>query len=335
MTDTQGLTLTDTEIGGIYEELSTLHVDLDDDPLLYGPKRLNGKIAQTRKMLTRCEQIFLELSRRLHGCQREHRKQTALLEMLKQDLLANDPEVRAGRNIADRDATAAIKLRPQIEDAQKLEEATTDLGTVLVVVKAKRIDIKDMQNRLKDQIKICQEEIGMNGRWGSQTPDKTSPLTPGQLGNTPPKVATSAQMGAMLDEIDAELAMPVPPPPLTSDTGTEDEPDDQIPPESDDDQIPPESDPTPLIPQTPQTEMGAMMAEIDDILESEAEVSPTTPEIVEEPVAQDSPTVSPMAEVLVATATQTFADDALDALVLEDTQSGAIEGAIDMILDLG
>lgn len=333
MTDTQGLTLTDTEIGGIYEELSTLHVDLDDDPLLYGPKRLNGKIAQTRKMLTRCEQIFLELSRRLHGCQREHRKQTALLEMLKQDLLANDPEVRAGRNIADRDATAAIKLRPQIEDAQKLEEATTDLGTVLVVVKAKRIDIKDMQNRLKDQIKICQEEIGMNGRWGSQTPDKTSPLTPGQLGTTPPKVATSAQMGAMLDEIDAELAMPVPPSLLTEEPDAEE----PLSPESGDPLPEAEPENTPPSLTTPQSEMGAMMAEIDNILESEeeAEVAPTTSEIVEEPVAQDSPTVSPMVEVLVATATQTFADDALDALVLEDTQSGAIEGTIDMILDLG
>lgn len=332
MTDTQDLTLTDAEIGNIYEELATLHVELDDDPLLYGPKRLNGKIAQTRKMLTRCEQIFLELSRRLHGCQREHRKQAALLEMLKQDLLANDPEVRAGRNIADRDATAAIKLRPQIEEAQKLEEATTDLGTVLVVVKAKRMDIKDMQNRLKDQIKICQEEIGLNGRWGSQTPDKTPLLTPGQLGNTQPKVATSAQMGAMLDEIDAELAMPTPPPLLTAEPETEDD----LPPEA---EVEADAEPenTPPSPQTPQTEMGTMMAEIDDILEAEGEteVPATTLETVEEPATQDTPTVPLMEEVLRATATQTFADDALDALVLEDKQSGISDGAIDLILDLG
>lgn len=215
------LFLTDDNIASIYEELATLHVELDDDPLLYGPKRLNGKIAHTRTMLTRCEQIFLELSRRLHGCQREKRKQDALLDMAKQDLLANDPEVRAGRNIADRDAIAAIKLRPQIELTQKLETATTDIETVLVVVKAKRMDIKDLQNRLKDQIKVCQDEIGLGSRWGSATPANVviPPLTTGQLGSTPPKVSTADQIDSMFAEIDAELALtsePVemlPPPP--------------------------------------------------------------------------------------------------------------------------
>lgn len=208
--------LTDDEISMVYAELATLHVDLDDDPLLYGPKRLNGKIAQTRKHLTRCEQIFLELSRRLHGCQREHRKQTALLEMSKQDLLANDPEVRAGRNIADRDAIAAIKLRPQIEQTQKLETATTDLETVMTVVKAKRLDLKDLQNRLKDQIKVCQDEIGLGARWGSAKPasEGTPELATGQLGATAPKVGAAEQIDAMFAEIDNELAnaqLPDPP----------------------------------------------------------------------------------------------------------------------------
>ena len=205
------LFLTDSNIVQIYEELATLHVELDDDPLLYGPKRLNGKIAQTRAMLTRCEQIFLELSRRLHGCQREHRKQNALLDMAKQDLLANDPEVRAGRNIADRDAIAAIKLRPQIELTQKLETATTDIETILTVVKAKRMDIKDLQNRLKDQIKVCQDEIGLGARWGSSTPPSVSApsLVTGQQGYTPPKVGESDPLFA---EIDRELAS-LPPPP--------------------------------------------------------------------------------------------------------------------------
>lgn len=215
ITDTNTLTLSDEDIGNVYSELATLHVDLDDDPLLYGPKRLNGKIAQTRKMLTRCEQIFLELSRRLHGCQREHRKHTALLDMSKQDMLANDPEVRAGRNIADRDAIAAIKLRPQIEQVQRLETATIDLETVLTVVKAKRLDIKDLQNRLKDQIKVCQDEIGLGARWGSAKPtfEANQELTTGQLGTTAPRVSASIQMDALMDEIDKELGESLPPPP--------------------------------------------------------------------------------------------------------------------------
>jgi len=206
-----GLFLTDGEITQIYEELATLHVELDDDPLLYGPKRLNGKIAQTRKMLTRCEQIFLELSRRLHGCQREHRKHTALLDMSKQDLLANDPEVRSGRNIADRDAIAAIKLRPQIELTQKLETATTDIETILTVVKAKRADIKDLQNRLKDQIKVCQDEIGLGSRWGSANPpQETSPTLVAGQHSQAPKVGSDDQLSEIFAAIDLELEKTAP-----------------------------------------------------------------------------------------------------------------------------
>ena len=222
MSDTQDLVLTDAQISAIYAELATLHVDLDDDPLLYGPKRLNGKIAETRKLLTRCEQFFLELNRRLHGCQREHRKHTALLDMQKQDMLANDPDVRSGRNIADRDAIAAIKLRPQIEAVHKLEAATTDLTTVLVVVKAKRLDLKDLQNRLKDQIKVCQDEIGLGGRWGSARPANATTVLPepGQLGSEPPRAGASDEISDMFAQIDAELARPQPEPePAPAETG--------------------------------------------------------------------------------------------------------------------
>lgn len=276
MTDTQSLMLTDEEIGMVYAELATLNVELDDDPLLYGPKRLNGKIAQTRKMLTRCEQIFLELSRRLHGCQREQRKQTALLDMSKQDLLANDPEVRAGRNIADRDAIAAIKLRPQIEMSHRLETATTDLETVMLVVKAKRLDLKDLQNRLKDQIKVCQDEIGLGARWGSAKPpsEDTPDLTIGQH-NTPPKVGAAEQIEAMFAEIDSELASQLPDPP----------------------------------------------AEI--FVPTEA-VAPAT-------AAQQASTARSVEVILASTATQATADDALDALEI-DNPSAFSDSDFDLIL---
>jgi hypothetical protein len=34
------------------------------------------------------------------------------------------------------------------------------------VVRIKRADLKDIQGRLRDQLKVCQEEIGLGGRWG-------------------------------------------------------------------------------------------------------------------------------------------------------------------------
>jgi hypothetical protein len=150
----------------IYADLSTMHVELDADPLALGPKRLNMKIAECRAMLSRCERIFLDVSQDLHWYKREHRRAQADFKLEVQGLLANDPEVRAGRNVADREAIAATKLRSSREEIDKLVFAVEDLEAVLTVVRTKRADLKDISSRLRDQLKICQEEINLGARWG-------------------------------------------------------------------------------------------------------------------------------------------------------------------------
>jgi hypothetical protein len=49
-----------------------------------------------------------------------------------------------------------------------------DLDSVLSVIRVKRTDLKDIQGRLRDQFKICQEEIGLGARWGSRLPQDSS-----------------------------------------------------------------------------------------------------------------------------------------------------------------
>jgi hypothetical protein len=39
----------------------------------------------------------------------------------------------------------------------------------MTVIKAKRTDLKDLQGRLRDQLKLCQEQISLGQRWGSKT----------------------------------------------------------------------------------------------------------------------------------------------------------------------
>ena len=102
-----------THINKIYERLASMQVDLDPDPLAFGPKRLNSKVAEARSMLSITERMYLEIAHMLHGFKREHRKCEAILALNKTDLLANDPEVRAGRNVTDRDAMASTKLRDE------------------------------------------------------------------------------------------------------------------------------------------------------------------------------------------------------------------------------
>lgn len=155
-------------IADIYDKLSTMHVELDADPLEFGPKRLNEKIAICRGILSRCEKVFLEVSQDLHWYKRSHRLATATYALKVQELLTNDPEVRAGRNLTDREAVAAVKLRGDKEHIDYLHNGLEDLEAVLGVVRTKRADLKDIQGRLKDQLKVCQEEISLGARWGSK-----------------------------------------------------------------------------------------------------------------------------------------------------------------------
>lgn len=157
-------------IEAIYEALAKMQVELDPDPLALGPKRLNGKIAACRTMLSSAQTIYLDVSQSLHRFKRRLRAASADFKLQMKNLLANDPEVRMGRNVADRDAVASTKLRAEQEQIDRLTSCVEDLESVMVVVNVKRGDLKDIQGRLRDQLKVCQEEIGLGGRWGKGLP---------------------------------------------------------------------------------------------------------------------------------------------------------------------
>jgi hypothetical protein len=162
-----------------YEELVSLQVELDADPLAFGPKRLNGKIAHARTMLARCERVFLQVSQYLQHFKRDFRMAEIELKVLKDDLFVNDVGVKAGRTHQERDAFASSKLEKQVKRLHYLELAVADLDAVLEVVKAKRADLRDTQARLRDQVKLCQEEIGLGSKWGVR-PFQETDLVPGQ-----------------------------------------------------------------------------------------------------------------------------------------------------------
>ena len=163
----------------IFAELATLEVQLDDDPLVYGPKRLNGKISLARKMTTRCERLYLAVSQQLAQYNRAFRQAELMLDLEKKNLLANDPEVRSGRAVSEREALAFGKLQEEVKAFHNAKHAVADLDAVLSVIKAKRSDLRDVQGRLRDQIRLCGEEMTLGARWGSKSPRGTE-LEPGQ-----------------------------------------------------------------------------------------------------------------------------------------------------------
>lgn len=168
--------ITQTLVDEVFRALVKMEVDLDENPLEYGPRRLNKKTAETRKLLAECEHLFLRISGWMQKCRAAHRAAECELDLEKKHLFANDPEVRAGRNVSTQDALASMKLRSQVEELSKIKTISEDLEAMLAVVKSKRIDLRDVQRRLGDQMRMCQEEIGLGGKWGSRVFGKTPDL---------------------------------------------------------------------------------------------------------------------------------------------------------------
>lgn len=158
----------------IFQALAAMEIDLDDNPLDFGPRRLNFKVAEVRRMLTDMESLYLQISGYIQKYKSAHRAANSALEISKKHLMANDPEVRAGRNLATQDAIASVKLREDVERVARMVSVLEDLDAMMTVIKSKRADLKDIQSRIKDQINLCREEIALGGRWGSKPPPGTN-----------------------------------------------------------------------------------------------------------------------------------------------------------------
>lgn len=193
----------EAQIEKVYERLSGLQLELDEDPLSQGPKKLNEKIAVCRAQLSECERIFAHLSQILHRYRRNQRVASADYKLRLQDMLTNDVEVRGGRASTDREAIAATKLKAQINRIEVLTGAVQDLEAVMVVVKAKREDLKDIQRRLKEQQTMCREEINLGARWG--TPSRAVKRAPlqGAEGSAPTEPVAD-ELNAMMDRVLAQ-----------------------------------------------------------------------------------------------------------------------------------
>ena len=167
--------VTQKYIDDVFDEVSKMQIALDPDPLRFGPRRLNEKVAVTRNLLTRCEQLFNAITHSLQLYTTHQRMKQLAFDLQEKDLLANDPTVRAGRNLKSQEAVAHLKLRSELEELSRIKSTVVNLETLLAVVKTKRSDLRDVQNRLKDQMKLCQEDISIGRRWGTELEDTSKP----------------------------------------------------------------------------------------------------------------------------------------------------------------
>jgi len=158
--------ITDEWISSLYTRLSAMDIQLDPNPLELGPSVLNAKHSELRTALSNLEAVSLEIMHNLHMYTRELTNQKLNYSLEQTRLMASDPQVKVGRSQAEREALAATKLTKHIIQINELQLAVQDLESADKVVKGKRNDLKNLQATLKDQFRLCQEQIALGGRWG-------------------------------------------------------------------------------------------------------------------------------------------------------------------------
>ena len=173
----------------------------------------------------------------------------------------------------------------------------------MAVIKSRRTDLKDVQGRLRDQLRLCQEETGLGAKWGSRAP----------IGKAVPDASAAIPGPITIGTVgDLDALMDLTPDPITPDFFVEDVVDRIA--------VAPSSDPAPPPPRP------------EVIVEIDAPV-PVIPVEIETPAV---PRVDPAP--LVGTVLQTEADDFLDALLEperapDETSRVAADIDIDSFLD--
>lgn len=206
-----------TYIDNTFDKLSIMDVELDSNPLEFGPSALNEKTATVRRFLSNTERLFMEISQNLHKYKRDLLIKQNLHKISLDRLIAEDPHVRSGRSEREREALASQRLTLLTDDINTLTISVSDLDELLKVVKAKRSDLKDIQNRLRDQLKLCQEQIALGQRWGSRLADLTEraddldEVFAEVLGSDKPKQAlpssgkTTAEVSVVLSKVEVDV----------------------------------------------------------------------------------------------------------------------------------
>jgi len=154
----------------LYSKLAGLSLDLDTDPLAHGPGRLTTKTADARNYLSVVTQMNIEVSNALRGAKRQLIYEEGILELKIKEMIINDSKAKAFATAKEREYYCQLQNKEDFEKLSRLKEYVHNLEFLMEAVKLKITDLKDLQVRIQNQVRLCQDEIAIGNKWGSNKP---------------------------------------------------------------------------------------------------------------------------------------------------------------------
>lgn len=169
----------------VVKDLETMHVEIDPDPTVCGGAPvLRAKIAQVETFLSSCLDMVSAARVRVQHARTRHRDLQLGLKLATDLLVAKDPDVRGGRNIADRAALASIKLQDEHLMVREADGDRTQAETILQIATSKLDHLKDLRRHLRGQLR----DITDNGPAGTGAPAPARYTLPAPSGNLASRV---------------------------------------------------------------------------------------------------------------------------------------------------
>jgi hypothetical protein len=167
-------------VKAIYDQLSKYEIDLEQDPRSLGPLYLQNTIATCRNYLNLVSRFQLEVHREKQELDRSRRAAEVEYEVALAELLANDERVRRAPSIQDRQATANMILREQLNTIAGFKAQLQDLEYVEKAVRHRHRELTSTMTEIKLQRSLIRDEIDSGAMYGDErkSDHERGPSTP-------------------------------------------------------------------------------------------------------------------------------------------------------------
>lgn len=146
------------------QQLARRLSDLDVSALpVLSPSGLQNQFNALTRHLSECQNIVTDLQTRTMHAKKRARTIQMALRLATRFLFKEDPEVKAGRSLVDREATAMVKLREEWIQQQHAQQEVDNFGAALVMAQDRLRLLKDRRATLRDQKDLLEAELYIGG----------------------------------------------------------------------------------------------------------------------------------------------------------------------------
>jgi len=150
-----------------YKSMEGFTVELDPNPIEFGPGRIVEKIHQLRNFQNRVRDMDLQASRDLSRVRRLKSHLEASYNAHRDHLLSTNLNVRVQKSAGDRVAMVNVHLPNLVQALEGLKIQEQQLVGFLAAVKTTTSNLRDTDRQINAQIRLVGQEISLGAQWMS------------------------------------------------------------------------------------------------------------------------------------------------------------------------